>query len=99
MKYLKGKELVNMLALWKSSSTIMLCIVGVYIILAIISGEKCIGYYKTRIQIVAFYANIIVKEIGIIITGIYIHSNKQVGLRVPHKHPGYKVDNMIASFK
>lgn len=75
MQYLKGKELVNMLALWESSSTIMLCIVGLYIILAIMSGKQCIGYYMTRFQIASFYANIIVKAIGIIITVVYIHSN------------------------
>ena len=75
MKYLKGKELINTLALWESSSTIILCIIGLYIIIAIMSGRRCIGYYMTKFQVASFYANIIVKAIGIIITVVYINKN------------------------
>lgn len=72
MIFLAGKNLIDLYAIWESSSIIFLCIYFLILCSYTMIGKDCIGEYMNRKQIILFYLNICIKFLSAILSIIYI---------------------------
>jgi|GEM_PF-3493759 len=71
MYFLSGKELINKLAIWESSSTLVLIVYYLYLFFGVLARKRIIKFLSPKEGMV-FFGDLLIKIISIVVTIMYI---------------------------